>query len=175
MVAFGWLFSTVYFQMLPQIAWMRRCRVTLAAFVWLFSTVSFQMLPQMACLRRCIVALVAFVWLFSTVYFQMCRIVTLVAFLSSTCLFHWNLNSCGFTKISLFTILIHFWHESSVLPSCKFRFQLRDGMALDWEDRNWKWNQSIFFFDILIHHFVLKMSPENRHGHHWQTMKCKSS
>ena len=57
--------------MLPQIAWMRRCRVTLAAFVWLFSTVSFQMLPQMACLRRCIVALVAFVWLYSTVCFQM--------------------------------------------------------------------------------------------------------
>ena len=116
--------------------------VELVAFVWLFSTMCFQMSPQIACLRGCKVTFVAFVWLFSTVYFQMCRIVTLVAFLSSTCLFHWNLNSCGFTKISLFTILIHFWHESSVLPSCKFRFQLRDGMR--YADRtikrsHWLW------------------------------------
>ena len=37
---------------------------TLAAFVWLFSTVCFEMSPQMACLRRYKVALIAFVFTF---------------------------------------------------------------------------------------------------------------
>ena len=41
-------------------------------FVWLFSTVCFQMCPQIACQWGCKVALVAFVCLFSTVCFQMC-------------------------------------------------------------------------------------------------------
>ena len=72
LVAFVWLFSTVRFQMCPQIAWIRAGKVTLAAFVWLFSTVRYQMCPQIACQRRGIVTLVAFVWLFSTVRFQMC-------------------------------------------------------------------------------------------------------
>ena len=40
------------------------CVVT---FVSLFSTVCFQMLPQIAFLRRCILRSVAFVWFFSTV------------------------------------------------------------------------------------------------------------
>ena len=66
------LFSTVCFQMYPQMAWLRRGKVALVAFVWLFSTVCFQMSPQIACPRGCILALVAFVWLFSTVCFQMC-------------------------------------------------------------------------------------------------------
>ena len=67
-----WLFSTVRFQMSPQIYCLRGGIVTLVAFVWPFSTVRFQMTPQSACLRRGIVTLVAFVWLFPTVRFQMC-------------------------------------------------------------------------------------------------------
>ena len=50
--------------MSPQIAFIRGCIVTLVAFVWLFSTVYFQMFPQIACPRRGIVSLVAFVWFF---------------------------------------------------------------------------------------------------------------
>ena len=69
--AFVWLFSTVRFQMCPQIACMGGCILTLVALVWLFSTVCFQMLSQIACPRRCIVALGAFLWLFSIVHFQM--------------------------------------------------------------------------------------------------------
>ena len=57
------------FCMLPQMAFIRGCLVTLVAFVWLFSAVHFQMIPQTPCLRR--VILVAYVWLFSTVPFQM--------------------------------------------------------------------------------------------------------
>ena len=54
------LFSTRYFQM----AWLRRCVVTLVAFVWLFSTVCSQMSPQM---WGCKVTLVAIIWLLCTV------------------------------------------------------------------------------------------------------------
>ena len=90
LVAFVWLFSTVYFQMVPQMACLRRCILALIAFIWFFSSVRFQMCPQIACLRRSIVALISFVWLFSTVCFQMSpqiaclgrNKVTLVAFLS---------------------------------------------------------------------------------------------
>ena len=71
-VAFVWLFSTVRFQMCPQSACIRRCKVTLVAFIWLFSTVCFQMCPQVACLRGCKVTLVASVRLFTTVYSKMC-------------------------------------------------------------------------------------------------------
>ena len=72
MFAFIWFFSTVCFQMCPQITCLIRGIVALVALVWLFSTVRFQMRPQMACLRRGKVALVASVWLFSSVCFQMC-------------------------------------------------------------------------------------------------------
>ena len=68
LVAFVWLFSTVHFQMCPKIAWIRAGKVTLVVFVQLFSTVCFQMSPQIAGLRGCIITLVAFVWLFSTVW-----------------------------------------------------------------------------------------------------------
>ena len=82
------VFSTVHFEMSPQIACIRRGIITLAAFVWLFSTVRFQMCPQIAWIRAGKVTLAAFVWLFSTVRYQMCPqiacqrrgIVTLVAF-----------------------------------------------------------------------------------------------
>ena len=83
------IFSTVHFQMCPQIACLRRRKVTLVAFVRLFSTVCFQMSSQIKCLGTCKVTLAAFVRLFSTVHFQMCfqmtclrrGIVTLVAFI----------------------------------------------------------------------------------------------
>ena len=61
LVEFVCLFSTVRFQMFPQIACLRRCITTLVAFVWLFSAVSFQMSPQIACLKGRKVTLVAFV------------------------------------------------------------------------------------------------------------------
>ena len=91
LVAFVWYMSTVCFQMRPQIACLRRCKVTLVAFVWLFSTVCFQMCPQMACMGRCIVALVAFMWLFKTVS------IFLEAF--NICILQ--------TKIIIFRILLH--------------------------------------------------------------------
>ena len=69
LVAFVWLFSSVRFQMCPQIACSIGCKVTLGAFVWFFSTVRFQMFPQSACRRECKVTLVAFIRLFSTVHF----------------------------------------------------------------------------------------------------------
>ena len=37
--------------MCPQRTWLRGCKVTLVAFVWLFSSVYFQMCHQIACLR----------------------------------------------------------------------------------------------------------------------------
>ena len=46
--------------------------ITIPAFCWLFSTMLFQMCPQMTCLRWCKVTLLAFVWLFPTVCYQMC-------------------------------------------------------------------------------------------------------
>ena len=45
-------FSTVRFQMCPQIACQKWCKITLVAFVWLFSTVRLKMF-----LRRCKVTL----------------------------------------------------------------------------------------------------------------------
>ena len=97
LIAFVGSFSTVRFQICPQISCPREGKITVAAFVWLFSTVGFQMSPQMACLSRmqscigcmCITFLhcafsnvspncftlftfVAFVWFFSTVRCQMC-------------------------------------------------------------------------------------------------------
>ena len=39
-------------QMSPERTWVRAGKVALVAFVWLFSSVCFQMSPQMACLRR---------------------------------------------------------------------------------------------------------------------------
>ena len=56
--------------MLPQIAYLRRGIVTLAAFVWLFSTVRLKMCPQIVCPKGCKVTLVAFVQPFSTVCFH---------------------------------------------------------------------------------------------------------
>ena len=54
-------FSTLRFQMSPQMLCPRRGKVTLAALVWFFSTVYFQMSPQSASIRGCKVTLVAFV------------------------------------------------------------------------------------------------------------------
>ena len=66
----AWLSSTMSYHAFPQIACMKGYKVTLAAFVWLFSTVHFQIYPQSACMRVGEVTLIAFVWFFSTVCFQ---------------------------------------------------------------------------------------------------------
>ena len=50
---FDWLFSTVYFDMSAQRAWVSACKVALVAFVWLVSTVHYQMCLQMVCPRGC--------------------------------------------------------------------------------------------------------------------------
>ena len=63
LVAFLWLFSTVRFHMLPQMAFIKGFIVAYVAFVWLFSTVHFQMILQTPCQRRGKVTLVAFVLL----------------------------------------------------------------------------------------------------------------
>ena len=57
-------FSTVCFQMSPQIACLRGCIITLVALVWLFSSVHFQMSPQNVCPRACIITLVALFFTF---------------------------------------------------------------------------------------------------------------
>ena len=46
-----YFFPIVSCQMCPQRTWLRGCKVTLVAFVWLFSSVYFQMCHQIACLR----------------------------------------------------------------------------------------------------------------------------
>ena len=63
-------FSTVCFQMFPQIVCQRGCVVSLVAYVRLFSTLYYQMSSQPTCLRRWNVTLIASVCLFSNVYFQ---------------------------------------------------------------------------------------------------------
>ena len=101
MVAFVWLFSTVHFQMCPQIACPRWCKITLVAFVWLFSTVCFQMSPQIACLRWGIVALVALVWLFS--FF--------------ICVSQGNIYiGPTFTKFNIYKMLTHHHQGGNVVP-----------------------------------------------------------
>ena len=70
-VSFVRLFSTMHFQMSPQIACLGGFIFTLVTFVWLVSTMGFQMCPQIVCPGRSKVTLVTFVWFFSTVWFQM--------------------------------------------------------------------------------------------------------
>ena len=129
LVAFFGLFSTVRFQMFPQIACLRGGKVTLVAFVLLFLTVYFHMIPQSACIIQSKVTLVAFVWLFSTVRFQMCLqiacpkrgIVALIAFvwfsLFIICVSQGNTNiDPTFTKVIICKILIHHQQSRIVVP-----------------------------------------------------------
>ena len=66
----------------------------MVAFVGLFSTVGFQMPPQMecfrGCIRGCIITQVAFVWLFSTVHFHMSPQIKLIAEIRTTSLWDEN-------------------------------------------------------------------------------------
>ena len=64
LVAFVWLFSTVCFQMSPQIACLGRSKVTLVAFL---SIVHFQKYTWNVCFSGEIVALMAFVWFLSAI------------------------------------------------------------------------------------------------------------
>ena len=102
-----WHFSSVCFQMFPQIACLNRDKVTLVTFVWLFSTVNFQMSPQITRLNRCKVTLVAFVWLFSTVCFQM--------FPQITCMRRWIVTLMAFVW---FFCIISFFHLASNIGIC---------------------------------------------------------
>ena len=145
LVAFVWLYSTVHFQMLSQIACPRRSIVTLVAFVWFFSTVYFQMFLQSTFITGCIITLVAFVRFFSTVRFQVCThmarknrcIITLVAFVRFFPVFTDN----SFTKILLHGIIMFkaLFHRQQVCPLLL--------LVLNWESSNvklprkrkWKW------------------------------------
>ena len=71
LIAFVWLFSSVYFQLGPQILHFCRCIVTLTAFILLIFTVWQQMFFQVFCTRWWIVTLVAFVWLISQIHITM--------------------------------------------------------------------------------------------------------
>ena len=77
--AFVWLFLHCVFSNASSIClhW-QMYLVALVALVCFFSTVGFQMVPQITCLRGCIITLVAFVWLFSTVGFQMSPQITCI-------------------------------------------------------------------------------------------------
>ena len=76
-------FSTVCFQMSPQIVCTRGCIVTLVTIVWPFCTVCFQMSPQISCLIRYKITHVAFVWFSS------------LEDVLSHCWRMWNVNTWG--------------------------------------------------------------------------------
>ena len=62
LVTIAWLFSTVHFQMCPQMTCIKGYIVVLVAFVWLFTIMGFQMCLQIACMRGCKVTLIAVVF-----------------------------------------------------------------------------------------------------------------
>ena len=114
-ISLVWLFSSVCFQMFPQIACPQECIVTLVAFVWFFSTVRFQMCPQSVCSGACIATLIALVWPCSTMCVQMSSqtvcprgcIVTPVAFVWLFSCVHFQMspqmarmNRCTFTLVT---------------------------------------------------------------------------
>ena len=179
-VAFIWLFSTVYFQMSAQTACLWGWKVTLVAFIWFFSTVCFQMSPQSVCIGGCKVTLVTFVWLFSAVRFQMSPqissprgcIITLVAFvwLFSTVCLHVNpritcLRGCTLTQI--FNIWIHFYQswkkslrerkgngpEHFNVPKV---LVLSKKIVVEWKEK-WKWNRTYLFEETCFLFFFVHL------------------
>ena len=70
LVAFVWFFSSMCFQMSPQVACISICKFTLVAFVWLFTTVCSQMSFQITCVRRCKATLAAYGNFFLAVWFH---------------------------------------------------------------------------------------------------------
>ena len=161
--------------MYSEIVSLDACKVTLVAPVWLFSSVCFQMRPQMTCLRGCEFTLVAFVWLFSTMCSQMSiqsacifsSIITLVALVipfSLICSSHWNF-FIGLALIQkiLSKILIH--HQQCFLSNSHFRLSCKalrgdiDEIGTffwHWDLRKWK---SVKFpdFPLQLHfiHYIL--------------------
>ena len=147
------MFQHMYFEIVSLDA----CKVTLVAPVWLFSSVCFQMRPQMTCLRGCEFTLVAFVWLFSTMCSQMSfqsacifsSIITLVALVilfSLICSSHWNF-FIGLALIQkiLSKILIHY--QQCFLSNSHFRLTCKalrgkiDEIGTcfwHWDLRKWK-------------------------------------
>ena len=68
----NYFWSTVSFQMSPQIEWFITCIVAMVTCIWFHSRVGCQMSSQTTCIERCIVTLVALVQFFSRVCLQMC-------------------------------------------------------------------------------------------------------
>ena len=87
--------------MCPQIACLRRGKVTLVAFVWLFSAVYFKMTSQAAFHRGYILTLVALFWFFSPII----------------CVSQGNVYiDPTFTKVMIYNILIHHHQVGNVVP-----------------------------------------------------------
>ena len=115
-------FSTVRFQMSPQIGWLRRCIVSLDAFVWLFSIVCFQMYPQITWPTGCKFTLAAIVWLNV-----------------SFCLFILDIWR-AFAEITNPFTLFHLHLQCVRLDGCLKLRQLRIENKLGWGGGKWKWN-----------------------------------
>ena len=127
--------STVCFQMYPQIACLRRGKVTLVALVRLFSTVYFEMTSQAAFHRRCILTLVALLWFFFIVICVSQGIIFL---------------DPPLTKVIIYKILIHHHKVGNVVPCV-----LSVSNWKKWVEDKWKWES---FLNI-----ILKIIIEDNH------------
>ena len=104
--------------MLPQMVCSRRSIVTFVAFVWLFSTMYFQMCFQIAFLYGCKITLVALIWLFSSVFFSYASSNCLHAMMQSHtgCTFLAFLRCVYFSYVS--SLLLPKWMKSYIGNIC---------------------------------------------------------
>ena len=93
-------FLQYVFQMCPQMAWPRGCKVTQVAVVRLFPIVLFQRSPQIACPRECIFALVAFFGF------------------SSLCIFKWIFKSPAIIDLGAFVWRFFTMHIQMAFLQC---------------------------------------------------------
>ena len=151
LVAFVWLFSSVHFQMSPQIGFLSRCKVALFALVWLLSTVHFQMSPQIVGLGGCKVALIALVWP-HMIY----------------CLFHWSFyNVIVFAWMVNFKIFVH-WKTNKqgrrekkqkrdwtlyIVTSDVFWVLVLSNSDSRWFWNEWKWKLDAYIWYICVRKF----------------------
>ena len=94
----------------PQSTWIRAHIITLVAFDWFFSTVCFQMYPQMSCPRGCIITLVTFVGLFATVHFHVSSNHLLEKMHNHTGCICLTFLHCAFSNVSL-NLLLQMMHS----------------------------------------------------------------
>ena len=163
LIAFVRYFSTVCFQMGPQVAFSSGCIITLVAFVRFFSTVYFQMSLQSSwlrsrivtlvaifcsslrtfqipCPRGYILTLVAFVWLFPTVCFQM--------FLQIACL-----GGCIVTLLAFVRLFSNVYFQMSLQKS--------------WEAEKSYWLQYTDFSHVCVFTCIFKCFACDDAWSHW--------